>query len=112
MNAEQIRVFCLSLPHATEDVQWESLLFRVGRKMFAIMPLEGGREHCLSFKTSQEKAAELVENEDIDPAPYLARYHWVALRRFDAIPARELKDLLRESYELVKAGLPKRLRPN
>ena len=36
MDLEAIRKFCLSLPHATEGIQWEDdLLFRIGGKMFA-----------------------------------------------------------------------------
>ena len=38
-----VRAFCLSLPHATEDVQWEhDLLFRIAGKMFCIANLEPG----------------------------------------------------------------------
>jgi len=34
MDLEQIRKYCLSLPHATERVQWgNDLLFCIGEKM-------------------------------------------------------------------------------
>jgi len=111
MDIESVRKFCLSLPHVTEDVQWGSdLLFRIGNKMFAVIGLEPSSDHCMSMKCTPEKFAELTEREGIVPAPYVARYHWVALERFDALPERELKTLLTKAYELVRDKLPKKVR--
>jgi predicted DNA-binding protein (MmcQ/YjbR family) len=111
MDIESVRSFCLSLPHVDEKVQWgNDLLFRIGEKMFAVVSLEPAGDHCMSFKCTPEKFAELVEQEGIFPAPYVARYHWVALERFDALPERELKQLLRTAYELVHAKLPAKIK--
>jgi len=111
MNIESVRKFCLSLPHVTEDVQWQSdLLFRVGNKMFAVVGLEPSSHHCMSLKCTPEKFAELTERGGIVPAPYVARYHWVALERFDALPESELKSLLTKAYELVRDKLPRKIR--
>lgn len=111
MDIESVRKFCLSLPHVTEDVQWESdLLFRIGNKMFAVVGLEPSSDHCMSLKCTPEEFAELTERDGIVPAPYVARYHWVALQRFDALPERELKALLSKAYELVRDKLPKKTR--
>jgi predicted DNA-binding protein (MmcQ/YjbR family) len=107
MDAESVRKFCLSLPHVTEDVQWENdLLFRIGNKMFAVVALDAASDHRMSFKCTPEVFAELTEREGIVPAPYVARYHWVALERFDALPERELKELLRNAYRLILEKLP------
>ena len=111
MDIEFVRKFCLSLPHVTEDVQWESdLLFRIGNKMFAVISLEPASDHCMSFKCTPEVFAELTEREGIMPAPYVARYHWVALERFDALPERELKGLLKNAYQLIFDKLPKKVK--
>lgn len=111
MDIESVRKFCLSLPHVTEDVQWGSdLLFRIGNKMFAVVGLEPSSDHCMSLKCTPEKFAELTERDGIVPAPYVARYHWVALQRFDALPEPELKALLTRAYELVRDKLPKKIR--
>jgi len=111
MDAESVRKFCLSLPHVTEDVQWGSdLLFRIGNKMFAVVALEAATDHRMSFKCTPEVFAELTEREGIVPAPYVARYHWVALERFDALPERELKELLQNAYHLILEKLPKKSR--
>src|SRR5688572_3860392 len=111
MNIETIRKFCLSLPHVTEDIQWEDdLLFRVGRKIFAAIELDLSKPHLLSFKCTPEKFAELIEIEDIVPAPYTARYHWVSLQRLDVLTVSELKELIRNSYNMVLEKLPKKVK--
>lgn len=110
MSFDSIREYCLSLPHVTEDVQWENdLLFRIGNKMFAVLTLGAESPYRMTVKCTPEEFAELTEQEDIDPAPYVARYHWVALKRFDALPQAELKRLIRDSYEMVKGKLPKKV---
>jgi predicted DNA-binding protein (MmcQ/YjbR family) len=110
MNVDWLRELCLSFPGATEQIQWGcDLLFKVGGKMFAITPLEPAPV-CLSFKTSPEKFAELSERPNIIPAPYLARAQWVALETRDALPQGELATLLRESYEMIAAKLPRKIR--
>jgi len=109
MDSESVREYCLSFPHATENVQWGAdLVFKIAGKMFAVISLEAQSDHCLSFKCTPEKFAELTETEGIVPAPYVARYHWVALETFDALREKELKALLRNSYDLVFAKLPKK----
>lgn len=111
MDIEAVRKFCLSLPHVDEKVQWgNDLLFRVGEKMFAVAALEPSHGVALSFKCTPEKFAELVEQEGIIPAPYMARHHWVGLERFDALPDRELKPLLTSAYQMVLEKLPKKVR--
>src|SRR4030095_7842441 len=111
MDIESFRKYCLSLPHVTEDVQWENdLLFRIGNKMFAVLALDAASDHRMSFKCTPEVFAELVEREGIVPAPYVARYHWVALESFDALPERELKELLRNAYTLIREKLPRKTR--
>jgi predicted DNA-binding protein (MmcQ/YjbR family) len=110
MNADWLREVCLSFPRATEQIQWGcDLVFKVGGKMFAVTSLEPASV-CLSFKAAPENFAELTERPNIIPAPYLARAQWVALQTRDALPAGELARLLRESYDLVLAKLPKRTR--
>jgi predicted DNA-binding protein (MmcQ/YjbR family) len=110
MNVDWLRELCLSFPGATEQIQWGyDLVFKVGGKMFAVTPLEPAPV-CLSFKASPENFAELTERPNIIPAPYLARAQWVALQTRDALPAGELARLLRDSYDMVFAKLPKKTR--
>ena len=111
MDSESVRAHCLSFPHATENVQWgNDLVFKIAGKMFAVMALEGPVKYIMSFKCTEEKFNELIEQEGMDPAPYMARNKCVAIERFDVLSDKELKSLLRKSYDLVVDKLPKRVR--
>lgn len=108
MNIEWVRKCCLSLPNVTEHVQWEiDLVFKVGGKMFAVMPMEPAPV-WLSFKCGPEEFAELVERQGIIPAPYLARAMWVAMEEEGALPRAEVERLLRTARDLVFAKLSRR----
>jgi predicted DNA-binding protein (MmcQ/YjbR family) len=110
MDASWIRDLCKSFPSTTEHVIWgNDLTFKVAGKMFVHAVLEPAPV-WLSFKTSPENFFELVERPNIIPAPYLARAKWVALETKDALSAAELSDLVRGSYDLVVAKLPKKTR--
>ena len=104
MKVDTIREFCLAFPQATENLQWgDDLCFKIGGKIFAIVSLDNPR---LCFKCAPEMFAELIEREDIHPAPYVGRYKWVMLDRIDALRWDELRELIRQSYEMVAAKAP------
>ncbi|HEY1754232.1 MAG TPA: MmcQ/YjbR family DNA-binding protein [Bryobacteraceae bacterium] len=103
-----LRTHCLSLPHTTEQVLWgDNLVFKIGGKMYAVAALTPGKL-CASFKCTPEEFAELTERPGIVPAPYTARMHWVALETWDALSRAEITRLVKQSYDLVFAKLPKR----
>ena len=109
MDLEKLRTFCLSLPHATEDIQWQKdLLFRIGNKMFCVANTEP--PHEFSFKCTPEEFAELTEKPGIIPAPYVARYHWVLVTKDDALRWKEIERLVRDSYTMVKDKLPAKIK--
>jgi predicted DNA-binding protein (MmcQ/YjbR family) len=108
MNCDVIREYCLAFPRATEKLQWgDDLCFKIGGKIFAIVGLDNPR---LCFKCTPDAFAELIEREDIRPAPYVGRYKWVMLDRLDAVGWAELHELIRQSYEMVVAKAPKKKR--
>ena len=109
MNIETLRRYCMSMPHATEGIQWGSdLLFRIGGKMFAVVALER-TPISIAFKCTPDEFAELIEREGIIPAPYMARNNWVFLERLDVLPRAELKRLIKDSYGMVAAKLTKKV---
>jgi predicted DNA-binding protein (MmcQ/YjbR family) len=110
MKIDQLRKLCLAFPGATEQIQWrDDLLFKVSGKMFAVTPLEPSGL-WLSLKTDPQEFADLIERPGIIPAPYLARAKWIAIETPDALPMMEVAALLRKSYELVVAKLPRAAR--
>jgi predicted DNA-binding protein (MmcQ/YjbR family) len=116
MDAESVRRYLLKLPHVEETMQWgENLVFwvgdkTIGGKMFALANLDNDGRAVLSFATLPEVFAELVEREDIIPAPYFFRLHWVALQNWSALRTAELESLLLAAHGLTYAKLPPRTR--
>jgi predicted DNA-binding protein (MmcQ/YjbR family) len=110
MTLDTVRDFCRALPGATEDVKWgNDLVFSVGGKMFAVVCLDP--PHQMSFKSTPEEFAGLIERDGIIPAPYLARAMWVQERELgDVLDRRERERLLETAYALVRAKLPKTIR--
>src|SRR6202795_2631670 len=103
MNVDTIRKFCLAFPHATENLQWgDDLCFKVRGKIFTILDLNSVPPR-LMLKCTPERFAELVEQQDIVPAPYVGRYKWGSLERLGALPWTEITDLIEQSYAMVAA---------
>src|SRR5512133_413927 len=103
MDMDAIRVYCLSFPYATENLQWEDeLCFKVGGKIFAMVGL-GSVPQRLTLKCSPEHFAELTEREGINPARYVGRYKWITVSRPDALTDSELREAISSSYEMVAA---------
>jgi predicted DNA-binding protein (MmcQ/YjbR family) len=95
----------MGFPHATEKLQWgDDLCFKIGGKIFVMLGLDNPR---LCLKCTPETFAELIEREDIRPAPYVGRYKWVMLDRIDAVDWKELQELIQRSYEMVAAKASK-----
>ncbi|MBS1595115.1 MAG: MmcQ/YjbR family DNA-binding protein [Bacteroidetes bacterium] len=107
MNIEALRDYCLSLPYVTEDIKWGAdLCFSIGDKMFCVTS-----EHLpfkASLKVNDEEFEEFSQKPGIKPAAYLARYKWVLIQG-DALSDKHWKHYIRQSYELVKAKLPKKI---
>jgi predicted DNA-binding protein (MmcQ/YjbR family) len=114
MDAERLREFLLKLPHVEETMQWgANLVFwvgdkAIGGKMFAVANLDEDGKAVLSFHAGAERYNDLLENEGVVPAPYFARIYWVSLERWNALPEREVKELVTRAREQVFAKLPKR----
>src|ERR1051326_2515016 len=109
-HVDWVRKFCLSLPHTTEDIQWENvLLFRIARRIYCLVPLEPGAMGKIAFKCTPDKFAELIELEGIIPAPYMARNCWVSVVDLNVLRRAAIEELIENSYWLVRERLPKRV---
>ena len=109
MDIERLQEFCLSMPATTEDVKWgDNLVFSVGQKMFCIADLEP--PFRCSFKVREEDFDELCVREGFMPAPYMARAKWVTVTNNSRMSNAEWEAFIKQSYELVKAKLPRKTR--
>ena len=108
MNIETLRELCRSLPAVTEDIKWgHDLCFSVAGKMFCVATLDGPL--TVSFKVRDEEFDEVANSPGLRPAPYVARYKWVLVEEIDRLSRKEWEHYVKQSYELVKARLPKKV---
>ena len=109
MIIEELQKICSGFPAVTEDVKWgTNLCFCIGSKIFCIANLDP--PHTFSFKVKDEEYDELSQSEGFIPAPYLARAKWVLVTDSSKLSQKELKNYLRQSYELIKAKIPRKIR--
>lgn len=109
MDIDELRKICKELPYVTEDIKWgHDLCFCIAGKMFCVTGLEGPMQ--VSFKVKDEEFEELSSSNDIIPAPYVARYKWVLVQNPSRLSKKEWEHYIKQSYELVKAKLPAKVR--
>jgi predicted DNA-binding protein (MmcQ/YjbR family) len=108
MDIEWLRSLCLSFPGTSEDIKWgNDLCFLVAEKMFCVTNLEPPLH--ISFKVPDEEFEELSQRDGFIPAPYMARNKWVMVQQANKVSKAEWKQFVQNSYELVKAKLPKKV---
>ena len=108
MNLDKLRSFCRELPAVTEGVKWQNdLCFMVAGKFFCIAGFESPL--MVSLKVGEEEFEELSSSQGIIPAPYLARYKWILVKEPNSFSQKQWEHYIRQSYELVKAKLSKKI---
>src|ERR1700722_16748152 len=116
MDAEGIRAYLLSLPHAVETMQWgANLVFwggdrARGGKIVALVSLDGDGKAVISYAAGPERYSELLEVEGIIPAPYMARIYWVAVERWDVFRLAEWERELSAAHTITFSKLPPKTR--
>jgi predicted DNA-binding protein (MmcQ/YjbR family) len=110
MNIEEIQSVCREWPGVTEDVKWGAdLVFSVGNKMFCVVGLEQSPVTA-SFKVTDEEFDEMSTRPGFKPAPYVAKHKWVWIEDINKMKKSDWKKYLKQSYDLVKAKLPGKIR--
>lgn len=110
MNIEDFRNFCLSLPDVTEATPFEKfskgkftiLVFYVNRHMFCYFNIDDFEN--ITIKCDTSKIAELKERYQAVSEPFNGdRRYWISVKPNDDLPDDNLKELVRQSYEIVKS---------
>lgn len=112
MNVEDLREYCLSLPHVEESFPFddETLVMKIGGKMFAYIPLEK-TDACINLKCNPELAIELREKyNSVQPGFHMNKTHWNTVYVSTEITENQIKEWIKHSYELVKAKLPRKIK--
>ncbi len=116
MHVDELLAYCLAQAGAWADNPWdhEYPVIKVGPgergKIFAFL---GAESVGVKAGRTREEADEwlLRYPDDASVLAYIGRSGWNSLRLDGAIGDDELLEAVDTSYDLVVAGLPKRLRP-
>jgi len=106
--------FCLAQKGVTEHFPFDedTLVFKVGGKMFALSSLTGWENNkpSVNLKCSPERALELrAEYDGINAGYHMSKVHWNTIAINSDVPAKLLRELITHSYELVLGSLTKKL---
>ncbi|MEN4977498.1 MmcQ/YjbR family DNA-binding protein [Erwinia billingiae] len=86
-------------------------VFKVRGKMFALLAQVRG-ERIVNLKCDPENALlQRAIYDSIHAAYHMNKRHWISIYPGEQIREGLVRQLVEESYDLVVAGLPKRLRP-
>ncbi|OWA35105.1 hypothetical protein B9G55_10490 [Saccharibacillus sp. O16] len=114
LTDEWIRQTCLALPGAEEffKEEWGSILYRVGGKYFGMRGTDNQGRQILTLKCDPGLAEEYRERyEQIVPGYYSNKSHWNSiLLEQNGLEEEFVAGMIRHSYELVRKGLPKKVR--
>ncbi len=111
MNLESLRKYCLKKRGVTEGFPFddETLVFKVGNKIFCLINITPPWK--TNLKCDPEKAIELREEfEEIIPGYHMNKKHWNTIDLNGTLNDSLIKELIDDSYSLVFAGLPKKIR--
>ena len=112
MNLEELREYCLSLPHVTEDMPFDEdiLVFRICNRIFVLTSLDTIPLR-VSLKCNPERAVELREEfpNKIVAGYHMNKKHWNTVL-LEGLPLTLIKEMIQHSYEQVLAKVPKKER--
>ncbi|MFE7134930.1 MmcQ/YjbR family DNA-binding protein [Streptomyces sp. NPDC057638] len=111
MRAHELKAFCLGFNDAVEEFPFgpETSVFKVAGKMFALSSLDAV-PLTVNLKCEPENAVRLrAAYPAITPGYHMNKRHWNTVA-VAGLPARLVRELIEDSYDLVVAGLPRALR--
>jgi predicted DNA-binding protein (MmcQ/YjbR family) len=103
MNIEILREYCLGKKNGTESFPFgdDTLVFKAGGKIFALVNLEG--DLSINLKCEPSFALELREKyPSVIPGYHMNKKHWNTVILDGSIPDREVFSWIDHSYNLVK----------
>jgi predicted DNA-binding protein (MmcQ/YjbR family) len=107
MNFRELREHCLSKHGAAETFPFgESVLvFKVAGKMFALTDIDR-LPLSVSLKCDPARAVELRDRYlAVQPGYHLNKTHWNTVDLDGSVPAREVREWIDHSYDLVVHSL-------
>lgn len=114
MNIQAYFEYCLSKKGVTEHFPFDedTLVFKVGGKMFALSSLNGWEKGTpsINLKCDPERAEELrAEFDDIKPGYHMSKVHWNTVSLHGDVTDKMVRELIDHSYDLVFKSLTKKI---
>lgn len=112
MNVEEIRDYCLAKKAVTESTPFDdvTLVFKVGGKMFAIVPLDQ-ISLSITLKCDPEKAISLRElYPAVRPGYHTSKTHWNTVMIDGSVDKSLIFEWIDHSYDMVVKGLTRKQR--
>lgn len=109
MNIEDLRLFCLALPHTSEGFPFDedTLVFKVAGKMFCLASLQ--ESDRINLKCDPELAIQLREQYPcVIPGYHMNKKMWNTVILDDSVTRKTLEQWILHSYNQVVSGLPKK----
>lgn len=110
MNIESLREYCLSKPGAEETLPFgpDVIVFKIGGKAFLLLPLDT-EQLQFNVKCDPELAVELREQfACVLPGYHMNKKHWNTIIVDGSVSAKQLKDWIDHSFDLVVGKSAKR----
>lgn len=111
MHIEALYDFCTSLPGTSEDFPFDekTLVFKVMGKMYALTDVDAFES--INLKCDPIRALELrAAHEEIKPGYHMNKKHWNTVNMNGNLSDDLIYELIKHSYDLVVAKLPKKNR--
>jgi len=110
MNIEDLRNYCLSLKGVEEKMPFDdkTLVFSIKGKMFCGTDIT--TFELVNVKCDPEQAILLREQyAEVIPGYYMNKKYWNSVKTNGHITDNQFKEWIKNSYDLVVAGLPKKI---
>ena len=107
---ERLRKICMALPDAEETVTFGHPTFRVGGKTFCVFDEYKG-EKAIALTVGKEAQGVFLEDPRFYLTPYIGKHGWISLPAKGAINWKEVAELVKGSYGLVKTQKAKPRKP-
>jgi predicted DNA-binding protein (MmcQ/YjbR family) len=112
VDRARARRHCLARAGAVEEFPFgpQTAVFKVHGKVFALLPRRSA-EPTISLKCEPALAEDLrAAHAGIVPGYHLNKRHWNSVSLDGGLPPTMIADLIEDSYDLVVANLPRRVR--
>jgi predicted DNA-binding protein (MmcQ/YjbR family) len=110
MDIETLRQYCLRKKGITEEFPFgsETLVFKAGGKIFLLASLNSS-PLTFNVKCDPDQALELRETYNaITPGYHMNKKHWNTVIMDGSVPAKLLREMIDDSYDLILRSLPKK----